>query len=133
MASRNPVVVSGNLVADPESFAFAGGSGVRLAVAESIRRKGADGWADDEPVFWPVTIWDGALGANVLASVGKGSRVTVVGHYRNNVWTDDAGARHSRIELHADEVAVSLLWATAKPTRVPRGASTGGAADEPPF
>jgi len=136
MASRNPVTVAGNLVADPEQFAAGDRSGVRLTVAENIGYKGRDGkWVEDEPVFWPVTIWDDALGANVLVSLRKGARVVVTGRYRNAVWEKD-GEKRSRVELTADEVSVSLLWARADVARVRRaGTSTPDVpyADEPPF
>jgi len=130
MASRNPVVVTGNLAADPESFAAGDFSGVRLTVVENIEKRQGDKWVDDEPAFWPVTVWGKALAANVLASLRKGARVTVVGHYRNNVWEGEDGNRRSRLEVVADEVAVSLQFATATVTRASR---SDAPPLEPPF
>jgi single-strand DNA-binding protein len=117
MASRNPVCVSGNLAADPERFAAGERSGVRLLVVENIGYRGRDGaFVEESPVFWPVTVWHAALGANILASLRKGAHVTVVARYRNNVWEKD-GEKRNRLELAADDVAASLRWASVEVTR----------------
>lgn len=133
MASRNPVTISGNLVADPEHFAAGESSGVRLVVAESIGYRDRSGkFVEEEPAFWPVTIWDRSLGENVVASLRKGARVTITGRYRNNVWEHE-GQKRSRLELAADEVSASLKWATAVVTRTARAAGDDAPPLEPPF
>jgi single-strand DNA-binding protein len=75
----------------------------------------------------------------MMESVVKGSRVMVVGRLRQRSFEVDEGERRTVLELHADEVGVSLRYATAKVTKVTRGNSGGErqpgstADDEPPF
>jgi len=50
-------------------------------------------------------------------SLGKGDRAVVVGRLRARAWETPAGEQRSVVEVEADEVAVSLRWATARPAR----------------
>lgn len=133
MASRNPVTITGNLTADPEARSLPSGRHlVSLQVAENIVWRDQDGKiVEDAPVFWPVAVWDEALGANVLASLHKGDRVTVIGRYRNNTWEAEDGTKRSRLELAADEVAANLRFAQATVTRNPRRTAAAHSADDP--
>lgn len=94
---------------------------VRLVVAENQghRNRETGEWVEDEPTFWPVTLWgDSAL--NVAESVNKGDRVVVLGRSRTNVWTTPEGDKRSRVEVVADEVAASTRFARLRVAKVLR-------------
>jgi single-strand DNA-binding protein len=61
----------------------------------------------------------------MMESVVKGSRVMMVGGLKQRSFAVDEGERRTVIELHADEVGVSLRYATAKVTKVTRTQSGG--------
>jgi len=50
-------------------------------------------------------------------SLGKGDRVMVTGRLRTRSWETPEGERRSVTEIEADEVGVSLKFATAKVER----------------
>jgi len=115
-------------------------------MALSRRWKDAqDEW--QEATSWvDVTAWDD-LASNVADSVGKGTRVTVTGRIQQESWeAKDGSGTRSKLMVVADDVAVSLRWATADVTRNERSegggerqpATTGGgpaptSSDEEPF
>lgn len=109
------VTVTGNLTRDPELKYTSGGKAMaKLAVAVS-RKVGPE--KEERISFFDVTCWD-KLAENVAASCGKGCRVTVVGRLEQQTWDDkETGKQRSRVEIVADEVAVSLRWARAEVER----------------
>ena len=60
----------------------------------------------------------------VSETVGKGTRVTVTGRLDQRSWENQEGEKRSKVEIVADDVAVSLRWATASVQRNER--SEGG-------
>jgi single-strand DNA-binding protein len=54
---------------------------------------------------------------NVAESVQKGTRVVVTGRPNQRSWQTDNGDKRSKVEIVADDVAVSLRWATAEVVR----------------
>jgi single-strand DNA-binding protein len=53
-------------------------------------------------------------------SLSKGSRVVVVGRLQQRAWTAEDGSARSVVEVVAEELGLSLRWATATsatPTR----------------
>jgi single-strand DNA-binding protein len=115
--SDNAVTLAGNLAADPELRFTPNGVQVasfRLAVTPRIREEA--GWRNGEPSFFRVNAWR-ELAVNVAESLGKGDRAVVVGRLRARAWETPAGEQRSVVEVEAEEVAVSLRWATARPER----------------
>ena len=102
----NRVVVSGRLCKDPELRATRSGLDVMtVRLATEDRKKGADGaWVDD-PSFLDVVAF-GGVGAAAARSLSKGSRVVFGGRVRQRTWEDEAGTRHYRVEIVADDVVV---------------------------
>ena len=102
----NRVTVSGRLCKDPELRVTRSGLDVAsLRIATEDRKKGADGtWADD-PSFLDVVAF-GGVGASVARQLSKGSRVVVAGRVRQRSWEDEAGTRHYRVEIVAEDVVV---------------------------
>ena len=102
----NRAVVSGRLCKDPELRATRSGLDVAtLRIATEDRKRGADGeWADD-PSFLDVVAF-GGVGAAAARQLSKGSRVVVAGRVRQRSWEDEAGTRHYRVEIVAEDVVV---------------------------
>jgi single-stranded DNA-binding protein len=57
-------------------------------------------------------------------SLGKGSRVVVVGQLQQRTWIAEDGSARSTVEVVAEELGPSLRWATAMPARITKN---GGA------
>jgi single-strand DNA-binding protein len=127
------VTVVGNLTDDPELRFTPGGTAVanfRVAVTPRVRE--ADGWKDGETSYFRINAWR-QLGENATESLSKGHRVVVIGRLKTRSWETPEGEKRSAVEIDADEVAPSLKWATAKPQRTSKPASSGQFNDEPPF
>jgi single-strand DNA-binding protein len=76
--------------------------------------------------FFDITCWR-SLAENVAESITKGQRVIVYGRLDQRSWENQEGERRSKVEIVADEVAPSLVWATAEITRTEfRGGGDGG-------
>lgn len=102
----NRVVVSGRLCKDPELRATRSGLDVMtVRLATEDRKRGADGaWVDDASYLDVVSF--GGVAAAAARQLSKGSRVVFGGRVRQRTWEDEAGTRHYRIEIVADDVVV---------------------------
>ncbi len=131
MAQDNNVTITGNAGREPElRFTPSGQAVANFGVAVSRRwmNRQTNEW--DESTSWiDVTCW-GQLAENVAESVGRGTRVTVAGRLDQRSWETDAGDKRSKVEIVADDVAISLKWATATAQRNERSDSGGSAAAE---
>lgn len=112
---------SGALGADPDLRVTKNGKPVcGFSVAVSGREKQPDGTWTDGPTTWlRVTAW-GTLGEHVAESLHKGDRVLVEGEFCMREWEDSDGAKRLSPEVNAREVAPSLMFAIARPTKVAR-------------
>ncbi len=142
------IAFSGNVAVAPEvSVTPSGRALVRLVVAENQghRDRNTGEWVEDQPTFWPVTLW-GQSAENVAESIHLGDRVVVLGRTRTNAWETPEGEKRSRVEVVADDVAASIRFARVRIAKVlrtepadsPAGqpvAAASGASlpDEPPF
>lgn len=102
----NRVVVSGRLCKDPELRATRSGLDVMtVRLATEDRKKGADGaWVDDTSYLDVVSF--GGVAAAAAQQLSKGSRVVFSGKVRQRTWEDEAGTRHYRVEIVADDIVV---------------------------
>lgn len=66
--------------------------------------------------FFDIVCW-GTLAENVASCVTKGQRVVVRGRLDQRSWETEDGGKRTVMELTADEVGPSLLWATCTTTR----------------
>ena len=137
----NAMTLVGNLTGDPElRYTSTGTAVANFTVAHTPRTydRATGVWRDGETLFLRCVVWR-ELAEHMMESVVKGSRVMVVGRLKQRSFAVDEGERRTVIELHADEVGVSLRYATAKVTKVTRTQSgeepqPGSTADdEPPF
>jgi single-strand DNA-binding protein len=136
------VTVVGNLTADPElRYTSTGTAVANFTVAQTPRTfdRATGEWRDGETLFLRCVAWR-ETAEHMMESVVKGARVVVVGRLKQRSFAVDAGDRRTVIELHTDEVGVSLRYATAevtKATRIQSGGErqpgSGADNDEPPF
>lgn len=125
MAIDNSVTITGNATREPElRFTPSGQAVANFGVAVNRRWQNRQTQEWEEAVsFFDVTVW-AQLAENVAESVAKGTRVTVAGRLDQRSWETPDGDRRSKVEIVADDVAVSLRWATAEVMRNER--SDGG-------
>jgi single-strand DNA-binding protein len=137
MATDNTVTLIGNLTDDPDLRFTPGGAAVanfRLAVTPRMRE--GDSWRDGETSFFRDNCCR-QLAENVTETLGKGARAIVIGRLRMRSWETPEGDKRTVVEVEAEEVALSLKFATARIERtgakVAAGATKGGQFnDEPP-
>ncbi len=130
MAQDNNVTITGNAGREPElRFTPSGQAVASFGVAVSRRWQNRQTQEWEEATSWiDVTCW-GQLAENAAESVGRGTRVTVSGRLDQRSWETENGDKRSKVEIVADDVAISLKWATASPQRNERpegSAPTGG-------
>ena len=130
MAYDNTVTVVGNVTRDPELRFTPGGAPV-ASFGLAWNRKDQNG--EEVVSFFDITCWR-SLAENVAESITKGQRVIVYGRLDQRSWENQEGERRSKVEIVADEVAPSLVWATAEITRTEfrgGGASSGSGGGRP--
>lgn len=150
MAGDTIITIIGNLTADPElRFTPSGHAVTNFTVASTPRSfdKASNEWKDGEALFLRCSIWRQAA-ENVAESLQRGARVIVTGRLKQRSYETQQGDKRSVIELEAEDVGPSLLWATATVHRGERASAgpkgqaadpwantsgSGGFADQPPF
>jgi single-strand DNA-binding protein len=113
--SDNQVTLAGNLTDDPELRFTPNGAAVanfRLAVDQRVWD--ADGWRDGEASYFRVNVWRDQA-EHVSRSLHKGARCVVVGRLKSRSWETPEGQRRSAVEVDAEEVGVSLRFASVAP------------------
>ena len=127
MAIDNNVTVTGNATREPElRFTPSGQAVANFGVAVNRRWQNRQTQEWEEAVsFFDITAW-AQLAENVAESVSKGTRVTIAGRLDQRSWETQDGDKRSKVEIVADDVAVSLRWATAEVTRNERSDGGGG-------
>jgi single-strand DNA-binding protein len=135
MANGNNIDLVGNLTRDPELRYTPGGMPVAtFGLAVNLRRQNrqTNEW-EDRASFFDIVCY-GSLGENVSETLGRGTRVMVVGRLEQRSWETQEGDKRSKVEVIADEVGPSLRWATADVTkneRRPGGEMAGGGGASP--
>ena len=128
MAHDITLTVVGNLTGDPELRYTASGTAVtRFTVASTTRHRDQQTgrWRDGETVFLTCLAWE-QLAENVAESLSRGTRVVVTGRLRQRTYHTATGQTRTVHELHADEVAPSLRFATATIRRPQRATTSAG-------
>jgi single-strand DNA-binding protein len=113
MSNGNTVTVVGNVVREPElRFTNAGLATASFAVAVNRRRMNqqTQEW-EENTSFFDVVCWR-ELAENASGSLEKGSRVIVTGRLEQRSWESNEGEKRSRIQIVADDLGVSVRWAT---------------------
>ncbi|MDH5519934.1 MAG: single-stranded DNA-binding protein [Acidimicrobiia bacterium] len=134
MAIDNTVTITGNATREPElRFTPSGQAVANFGVAVNRRWQNRQTQEWEEAVsFFDVTCW-ASLAENVAESVAKGTRITVAGRLDQRSWETQEGDKRSKVEIVADDVAVSLRWPPLMwcATNVPTEEAAAVAADPP--
>lgn len=134
MSSENTVTLVGNVTRQPElRFTASGLPVTEFGIAINNRRYNRDTqqYEDGDPKFFDISCWKD-LAENVADCVEKGTRVTVTGRLDFRQWETEDGDRRSKVSVVADDVAVSLRWATVEVQRNDRS-SSGGSSSKPAY
>jgi single-strand DNA-binding protein len=126
--NTNSITVVGNLTRDPEMRYTASGISTAtfgVAVNRSWRNQQTNEW-EERTSFFNIVCWR-QLADNVAASLKKGMRVVATGRLEQRSWETDQGEKRSVVEIVADEVGPSLVFATADVHRVERSGPGDGA------
>ncbi len=114
MAMDNTVTITGNATREPELRFTPSGQAVcsfGLAINRRWQNRQTQEW-EESTSFIDVTAW-AQLAENAAESVGRGTRVTVTGRLDQRTWETQEGDKRSKVEVVADDIAISLRWATA--------------------
>lgn len=118
--------VIGNVTRDPVlRFSSSGKPWTTFGIAVNRVRTAASGEKTETTVFFDVKCFN-QMAENVAESVSKGMRVAVSGAIEVREWDGQDGQKRTTIEITADEVSVSLRWATAQVTKTPSGGGGNG-------
>jgi single-strand DNA-binding protein len=109
------VSFAGNLTDQPEVHSTQAG------IARVMFRVAVSGHREQEPSFFTVIVWRDQA-EHAAQSLSKGSRVVVLGRLQQRSWTAEDGSARSVVEVVAEELGLSLRWATATPVRAIRSA-----------
>jgi single-strand DNA-binding protein len=107
------VSFAGNLTDDPELRHTESG------IARAMFRVAVSGRREQEASFFTVIVWRNQA-EHVAEALAKGSRVVVIGRLQQRSWTAEDGSARSTVEVVAEELGLSLRWATATTTRTTR-------------
>ena len=132
----NSTTITGNLTRDPEiRYTREGQATAVLGVAVNRR------WQDrttreweEATSFFDVVCWRD-LAEHAALTLTKGMRVMVTGRIEQRTWETEEGERRSKVEIVAEEIGPSLLFATADVQRterrdpVPAGGSDAGGSE----
>jgi len=127
---NNCTTVTGNLTRDPEiRYTRDGQATTLLGVAVNRRWQDRETKEWEEAVsFFDVVCWRD-LAENAALSLAKGMRVVVTGRLEQRSWETEDGDRRSKVEIVADEIGPSLLFATAEVQRNERRSARADGAD----
>ncbi len=132
-AGDTNITMIGNLVNDPElRFTPSGAAVAKFTVASTPRYldKATNEWKDGDSLFLSCQIWRQAA-ENVAESLTRGMRVIVSGRLKQRSYETKEGEKRTVFEVEVDEVGPSLRNATAKVTKVNRGAGGSGSFSTP--
>lgn len=128
MTGETQIVIVGNLTDDPTlTFTPSGVAVANFTVASTPRSfdKTSNAWKDGSPLFMRCSIWRQAA-ENIAESLTRGARVVVTGRLVQRSFETREGEKRTVMELQADDVGVSLRYATAKVSKVSRSSDGGG-------
>ncbi len=104
--SLNRVELIGNLTADPQAKQTQGGSLlVTFSVATNRKFKDSSGEMRDESDFHNIVAW-AKLAEICEKYLSKGNKVFVEGRLQTRTWDDDAGTKHYRTEIVANNIII---------------------------
>ncbi len=104
MPSINKVIITGNLVRDPENRILENGTQLaKMSIANNQRFRGRDGEWQEKTCFVDVIAWRRT--AELISEFGrKGSPVLIEGELTYSSWEDRDGNKRNRVEINARRV-----------------------------
>ena len=103
----NTITVIGNVGRDPElRFANTGTAVLKFSIADNYGRD------DNKKTSWHNVTVFGEMAENVGAVLSKGQRVIVIGRNEESEYTTREGETKKKWQIIADDVALSLRWAS---------------------
>lgn len=103
----NTITVIGNVGRDPElRYANTGTAVLKFSVADNYGRD------DNKNTSWHNVTVFGEMAENVGAVLSKGQRVIVIGRNEESEYTTREGETKKKWQIIADDVALSLRWAS---------------------
>lgn len=118
----NEITIHGNLTDEPTlHYSPTKVPVLSFSIAVNGRRfnRATNRWVDKAPVFHQVVAFNG-LAENAAASLAKGTTVTITGEFVDDSWHTEEGRKIWRHKLVANDIAVSLRFATAALTKIRR-------------
>ncbi|CAM5365731.1 single-stranded DNA-binding protein [Streptomyces californicus] len=116
----------GRLTNDPELRFTPNGKAVAsvpLAFNSRKLNRQTQEWEDGDVLYVRGSAWE-RLAENLVETLAKGMEVIVTGELRTESWEKD-GQKHERTALLIRSIAPSLVFATAKVTKVTTGQNGG--------
>jgi single-strand DNA-binding protein len=127
--AASPTTLIGNLTADPNlTFTGAGAARLTFSVAVNHVWRDADGEQQKKVSYFDCVAWR-QTAENAADVLEKGVGVIVVGRLEQRSWEDkETGDKRSKIEVVADDIAVSVRAVEGITRRAPsaEGAQGGG-------
>ena len=106
----NNITIAGNVGRDPElKYTPANLAILKFSVADT------SGKDDNKKTTWHDIVVFGEQAETVADKIGKGMRVVIIGRLQIENFEKKDGTKGKRVEVLADEVAVSLRWGTSDP------------------
>jgi len=109
----NQVILTGNLVRDPQYRTFANSDTQLLTFTLARQQKSKDGARDFGALFVDVNVW-GASAVNLADVLCQGSWVTVGGILQMDHWKDRGGNDKSKLRLMARHIIVHAASKTKR-------------------
>ncbi len=118
--------ITGNLTRDPElRYSTKGTPWATAGLAVNHRKRHEDGtWEELAPEFYDLVCF-GDMAEHLVECVEKGTRVIASGRIEDDTWTAKDGTERTGRKLIADEVGVSLRFATVTVTKLTQLAPAG--------
>lgn len=104
----NVVIVSGNLVRDPEFKTIQGSSHVRISIACN-RVYMHNGTKKEEVDYFDCEFW-GKQADTITTYKKKGDSVLVEGRLKQQRWKDDSGKSHSKVGIVGTRIQFLSSW-----------------------
>lgn len=128
MSGETPIVIIGNLTADPElRFTPSGAAVANFTIASTPRTfdRQTNEWKDGDTLFMRCSIWRDAA-ENVADTLRKGMRVIASGNLTMRPWETKDGEKRTSTEMNVQEIGPSLKSASAVVHKTQRAGQQGG-------
>ncbi|MFQ5574799.1 MAG: single-stranded DNA-binding protein [Terriglobia bacterium] len=125
MGNLNRVVMTGNLVRDPETRVTPSGKSVgNLRLAVNRRWQSTAGEAADNTDFFNVVVWD-KLAELCQQYLEKGSPIALDGRLQSRSWETAEGQKRSIVEIVAENVQFLRRASAGQQREQTAGSGTG--------